>query len=139
MTRRIIYTLIIVGAAVGLAWWGSRRESQRYDAIRSRVTLLCESLADGRDITWQYDWASPSVARPVMERIREIAMSIPDETSRALRVEVAPEGLAPFDRGSATHQALLYVYDESRLGLLLEAGERPEDVVIVGYWEPTQQ
>ncbi len=137
-TRRWVYTAIIVAAAGGLAWWGSHTKGQQHELIRSNILTLVDSMVDGETVTWQYDWAAPNVARPVMLRLRELALSIPDGASEFLEITIAPQGLAPFERGGATHQALLSLDGQPKLGLMFEVGSADDDILIVGYWEPAQ-
>lgn len=135
-TRRIIYTVIVLAVAGALAWWGSQSEGRRYSAISERIMMMCESLAAGETPTWEYDLVRPEVADEVIRRMQNAVSGLPTDMTEAVRVDVAPTDGGPYDRGEASHKAIIYVYGKPALGLLIETGAAPEQFYITGWWQP---
>ena len=133
--RRLLTSAVIVVAALALALWFSKRERQKYAEIRACIECLCESFvaSDGGDAT---PCPGCDGVDSSLREIRGLVLSIPDSQISLIDIQVAPKGLAPFDRGAGSHEAIVLVGGKPRLGLFIDA--TTEQIYISGYWQPQE-
>src|SRR5262245_11703970 len=122
--RRLLFPLIILLIAGGIAAWNSYRETRRMEQIRQAILGLCEDVAQGRDVSAQLDMLSPAPNPRLVEEFKS-ACGSPDLAS-SVDVKVTPGDLpdAGHFSGAATHVATLRSGDMDMLFLRIKYDDK---------------
>src|SRR4029434_3674525 len=105
--RRLMFPLVILLIAGGIAGWNSYRETRRMEQIRQAIDILCDDVAQGVDVSARLDLMTPA-PNPRLVEVFKSACGSPDLAS-TIEVKVTPGDLpdAGHFAGAATHIATL--------------------------------
>jgi hypothetical protein len=135
--RQLLLPLVVLVAAVGIAFWASQRELRRIDEARTMILGLCKVAALDEDLTGRIQ-SDPLVAQRVSDSLRQICAEpdvLPD-----LQVEVfsgdLDETVVRSGMDPANFSAIVRVAGVDRLGLRLRHEGDPRHIIVLGYWLP---
>jgi len=133
--RKIFMPIAIILAAVAIASWGWQNESDKVNEVREYVLLICEDVANGRDLDSRLGQLNPTIAKRMVDSLKVLCQDLPEDLA-GLEIVVHSGDALDIGNGTATHTAMIRTKGTDKLGLRIVYQRMGGDMGIIGIWWP---